>query len=267
MGENVIFNGGFETGDFSGWRTSFTGWGTHLNEVIHSADHYPDPAPEGDWFAKLYATESGVASISQDDVDFTNLTSISFWFLLRSDDAGWKNPEQINYARLWVGSTIIWEYDTHTGGDSPDGYYDWEICSADVSAMSGVQTLKFEIVAYYDCTISVGIDGIYAEESIPIPTAAFEAIPRLGLAPLEVQFTDLSTNSEMWLWQFGDGTTSNTQHPAHTYEVPGLYSVALTVANYAGQNSVVAQDYILVLPPVGRRRRAAWQDLERPLYL
>lgn len=111
------------------------------------------------------------------------------------------------------------------------------------------------------------IEFVELWQSIPPPTPAFDAAPRVGVAPLEVQFTDKSSYPGAWLWEFGDGATSDVQNPSHIYEVPGLYSVALTVANYAGQNSVTAQDYILVLPPVGRRRRAAWQDLERPAFL
>jgi len=101
--------------------------------------------------------------------------------------------------------------------------------------------------------------------SIPLPTAAFSASPRVGFAPLTVEFTDLSSYVEAWLWEFGDGDTSDVQHPTHTYENPGLYSVALTVANYKEQDTAIQEDYILVLPQLSRRRRAAWQDLERPL--
>ncbi|MEI6083472.1 MAG: S8 family serine peptidase, partial [Verrucomicrobiota bacterium] len=43
-----------------------------------------------------------------------------------------------------------------------------------------------------------------------IPVAAFNATPTNGLAPLAVNFTDLSTGTiTNWLWDFGDGTTTN----------------------------------------------------------
>ena len=45
-----------------------------------------------------------------------------------------------------------------------------------------------------------------------------------------VQFTDKSTNSpKSWLWNFGDGTTSTEQNPAHNYGKAGVYKVVLTV--------------------------------------
>ena len=47
---------------------------------------------------------------------------------------------------------------------------------------------------------------------------------------LSVQFTDLSTGDpNQWLWGFGDGNTSNDQHPLHFYESPGNYNVCLLV--------------------------------------
>lgn len=50
--------------------------------------------------------------------------------------------------------------------------------------------------------------------------------------PLQVDFRDLSyLRPEAWHWDFGDGTESNTQHPSHNYNAPGLYHVCLTVSN------------------------------------
>jgi len=51
------------------------------------------------------------------------------------------------------------------------------------------------------------------------------------------QFTDKSTPTGTitnWSWNFGDGGTSTTQNPAHTYLAPGAYNVALTVINSSG---------------------------------
>ena len=39
-----------------------------------------------------------------------------------------------------------------------------------------------------------------------------------------------------YLWDFGDGTTSNLEFPSHTYATPGYYVVCLTVSDGAGCN-------------------------------
>lgn len=58
--------------------------------------------------------------------------------------------------------------------------------------------------------------------------------------PLTVYFTDLSTNpGGNWFWSFGDGSSSTTQHPVHTYPAPGTYTVGLTIGD-----STVCSDYI-----------------------
>lgn len=56
---------------------------------------------------------------------------------------------------------------------------------------------------------------------------------------LDVQFTDLSSNDVFaWLWDFGDGTTSTLQNPAHTYSQEGTYNVCLNVTGVCGQRSL-----------------------------
>lgn len=43
-----------------------------------------------------------------------------------------------------------------------------------------------------------------------------------------VQFTNKTPNTNTYLWDFGDGTTSVQEHPQHTYTALGNYNVKLT---------------------------------------
>jgi len=51
-----------------------------------------------------------------------------------------------------------------------------------------------------------------------------------------VQFTDASTGIDTTMtsysWDFGDGTTSYSENPAHSYSVTGYYNVCLTTTDY-----------------------------------
>ncbi len=47
----------------------------------------------------------------------------------------------------------------------------------------------------------------------------------------QVIFTDNSVLPQTWSWDFGDGSTSVLQNPAHTYTAFGNYTVTLTVTN------------------------------------
>ncbi|HWQ65324.1 MAG TPA: PKD domain-containing protein [Methanospirillum sp.] len=51
-----------------------------------------------------------------------------------------------------------------------------------------------------------------------------------GDAPFTVNFYDLSYGfPEAWLWDFGEGNTSEDQNPSYTYLEPGTYDVTLTI--------------------------------------
>jgi PKD repeat protein len=82
----------------------------------------------------------------------------------------------------------------------------------------------------------------------------FSATPTSGNAPLTVQFNDLSTANTVYrLWDFGDGSTSTLQNPAHVYTEAGRYTATLTVTNTEGSNLGTKSDYIFVAasnPPV-----------------
>ena len=87
----------------------------------------------------------------------------------------------------------------------------------------------------------------YVTVTIPPPAADFSATPTSGIAPLAVQFTDISTSEPTsWSWTFGDGGTSTLQNPLHTYASAGTYTVTLTATNAGGSDAETKTDYITV---------------------
>ena len=73
---------------------------------------------------------------------------------------------------------------------------------------------------------------------VTAPVAAFTKSTATGTIPLTVQFTDTSSNTPTsWYWTFGDGGTSTTNNPSHTYTTAGTYTVQLTATNAGGSNS------------------------------
>jgi len=49
-----------------------------------------------------------------------------------------------------------------------------------------------------------------------------------------------------WLWDFGDGTTSTTQNPAHTYLTSGTFDVSLTTSSNLGCNSISTIQQVII---------------------
>jgi PKD repeat protein len=59
------------------------------------------------------------------------------------------------------------------------------------------------------------------------PHAEFMGEPTSGFAPLTIQFTSTSSDSDAYFWQFGDGGISPARDPKHTYTKAGIYTVSL----------------------------------------
>jgi gliding motility-associated-like protein len=81
------------------------------------------------------------------------------------------------------------------------------------------------------------------------PASKFDAAPRSGCVPFNVQFKDLSTPGDApiknWLWDMGDGRTETTQSPLHTYTFSGNLAVSLIVTDANGcKNTLTVKDFI-----------------------
>lgn len=83
------------------------------------------------------------------------------------------------------------------------------------------------------------------------PIAAFSTLPTpaIGLAPLNVQFTDQSTAPGSSItqrqWVFGDGGTAAIASPSHLYTSPGRYEARLTVTNAVGQQASTTREIVV----------------------
>jgi uncharacterized protein (TIGR02145 family) len=80
------------------------------------------------------------------------------------------------------------------------------------------------------------------------PTVNFEADETEVILGTKINFTDLTMCNEIstWLWDFGDGTTSEEQSPTHIYTTTDTFTVTLTVVNDYGTDSITKEKYIVV---------------------
>ncbi|MBL0015843.1 MAG: T9SS type A sorting domain-containing protein [Bacteroidetes bacterium] len=78
-----------------------------------------------------------------------------------------------------------------------------------------------------------GVDTVEVDPFIVGPSAAFTSSVNM----MDASFTDNSTGSNLaYAWNFGDGNTSTTAAPTHTYAANGTYIVTLTVSNACGSS-------------------------------
>ena len=84
------------------------------------------------------------------------------------------------------------------------------------------------------------------------PEADFGWVPESQVEGGSVQFTDQSSPANIihWLWDFGDGSTSEEQNPAHTYANDSTYSVDLTVTWNDGYVDSISHNVTIAnIPP------------------
>ena len=72
------------------------------------------------------------------------------------------------------------------------------------------------------------------------PTSAFTYTAAANNA-LAITFAGTGTNADTYYWQFGDGTTSTSNSPVHTYAAAGKYTVTLKINSAAGYSATSSQ--------------------------
>ena len=78
------------------------------------------------------------------------------------------------------------------------------------------------------------------------PLAQFTAGPTNGPAPLTVNFTNLSSGSASYSWNFGDSTSSTNANPSHTYTNAGFFTVSLQAISASATNTITQTNYLTV---------------------
>ena len=114
----------------------------------------------------------------------------------------------------------------------------------------------------------------YIDASNARPIVDFLGTPRVGIAPLAVDFTDLSLEGPTsWLWDFGGSEGgSPLRDPTHIYSTPGLYDVTLAATNYRGTSTLKKSSYINVQeegpwdPFSMANAHLCWQDVSSVGY-
>jgi PKD repeat protein len=90
------------------------------------------------------------------------------------------------------------------------------------------------------------------------PVADFHASAISGTPAAAINFVDDSLYVETWSWDFGDGNTSTSQNPSHTYILSGVYTVVLTASSPAGTDSKTRTSYITITDPLSLAPRWGW---------
>ncbi len=120
-------------------------------------------------------------------------------------------------------------------------------------------------ISAYDATNG---DLLYATLDTS-PVADFSAAPTSGLAPLMVEFTNLSSGDyDTCVWFFGDGdTSSDCNGPSHVYASADAYTVTLSVSGLGGSDTLTRTNLITTYQPVEADFSAAPTSGPAPLMV
>jgi PKD repeat protein len=148
-------------------------------------------------------------------------------------------PLSVQFADASAGPVTAWHW------DFGDGITSTLENPVHTYTTAGAYTVTLSVSGAGSADTLARASYIHASPSSPV--AAFAAAPLAGQPPLTVIFTDTSTGPvTAWQWDFGDGATSTAQHPTHTYELSGTFTVSLTASGPGGYDTLVRADYVRV---------------------
>jgi len=98
-----------------------------------------------------------------------------------------------------------------------------------------------------EATNGCGTGEIHRHVFINSPILSFTVDDNVVIPSENVVFTNSSTNASTYLWDFGDGNTSTSASPTHSYTEYGYYDITLTGTNSDGCSYTETwSNYILV---------------------
>ncbi len=114
---------------------------------------------------------------------------------------------------------------------------------------SGVYTSALTITDINGCKDSAASKPL----QVSLPSAHFVMSDSFSTCPpLEVNFTNKSTNFTKVTWDFGDGSPSVIVSPTHVYNYPGTYPVKLIVNGYGSCADTASIQNIVIKGPTGK---------------
>jgi PKD repeat protein len=236
---NTASNGcgpyGTGSGGYCGYHTSFTGGYSGSQETIWSNNPYDAGAGTG---CQSTSPNNNVADYTINDMSHEINESITDPLPYAAGTGGWWDANTTNGGEIGdqcnfvfgpaIGSTSSGSYDELVNGDPYYVQEQWSNAST-------------------SCVMNLGAAA---------PTASFTYSPSSPTALDPVSFDGSGSHDNnsggsivSYTWDFGDGGSSNSETPSHTFATSGTYTVKLTVENSAGLTASTSETVIVGLRP------------------
>lgn len=165
-------------------------------------------------------------TITKDDCIFDVTKELAFFPILDIDIVPSKYVScaftEVAFDSLsrFVDDTYEYKWDFGDGAESE------ELRPVHTFDQAGIWPVFVEIKSPAGCTGRFNVAEI---EVLPSPKAEFNAPEFVDDTGEDIQFTNTSSGAVSYVWDFGDGNTSELSDPIHAYEEVGRYNVSLTV--------------------------------------
>ena len=134
------------------------------------------------------------------------------------------------------GACVPFEVTFNYQGNEPGASYLWEFGEQQFISTAANPTHTYSIPGNYSVTLTItnsagcssSITNYNMISAYAIPTSSFMFSPNNAsiLNPM-IQFSNLSEGANSYIWSFGDGDSSNVEHPLHPYQGKGQYTIML----------------------------------------
>ncbi len=135
-----------------------------------------------------------------------------------------------------------------------ENYYQWDF-GDNGSSISESPSHSYSSAGYFTVNLTVsayGYDDSYSEniEIINGPIACFNTDYDVYLVNDDIQFQNCSEYEDDYEWNFGDGASSISESPSHSYSFTGDFDVNLTVSASGYENSCPPKNIKIINEPV-----------------
>ena len=179
----------------------------------------------------------GWPSVHFDNRNTGNINSITPNFQVLPDSG--MQPLSVTFINQTQGANLYFSWDFGDGTTSTlenpvHIYTNPGIYSVSLTASNSYNSA----ICKKDSVVDVTVDII---------TVNFSANDTTGFQPFTVEFENGTTGTvDLWLWNFGDGYTSDEKNPKHIYGHYGDYTVSLIASDAFDTVTLVKENYIHV---------------------
>ncbi|MEZ4845389.1 MAG: PKD domain-containing protein [Bacteroidia bacterium] len=155
----------------------------------------------------------------------------------------YSNPTaDFSTANVCVGNTATFSNNSSSGSyywDFNDGAASTATNPSHAYTNAGTYNVTLTVTNSNGCIASTGKSIVVYDA----PIAMFAGIS--GCSGSNLTFSNTSSGATTYTWNFGDGGTSTSANPSHTYSAAGNYVVSLTAKNANGCSNTYQQTVII----------------------